>query len=253
MDSNIGIPKKMGHIWVGPLPPPIDWMRTWRQHHPDWEYTLYGNRFLHDFTFRTRRQIEEYMKRGQYAGVSDLMRLEILYQFGGMLPEADSICLRGTEHLYANNGAYTVYENEFIRGKLVSPILAASPGNEFVRAMIDELSKIDPADLDEPWISTGNLFTARMIDALSPRDLTIFPSHYFIPIHFTGVMYQGNDTVFACQMFGTTRNAYRRMSALERLAFSVKKMKIKVYNFHRLSSVRRKKMEYFHEFPYSQE
>lgn len=39
------IPKKLSHIWIGPLQPPLDWMRTWRDKYQDWEYTLYDNAF----------------------------------------------------------------------------------------------------------------------------------------------------------------------------------------------------------------
>ena len=38
--------------------------------------------------------------RKEYAGVSDLMRSEILEEVGGFIPEADSICLRATDELW---------------------------------------------------------------------------------------------------------------------------------------------------------
>ena len=33
------IEKKMTHIWIGPKPAPLKWMYTWRDKHPDWEYS----------------------------------------------------------------------------------------------------------------------------------------------------------------------------------------------------------------------
>ena len=38
--------------------------------------------------------------RAEYMGVSDLMRYEILEEVGGIIPEADSICLRATDELW---------------------------------------------------------------------------------------------------------------------------------------------------------
>lgn len=126
------IPKKLGQIWIGPKKAPEAWMQSWKNHNPEWEYTLYGNDFLNARKFRTSRQIAEYMKRGWYVGVGDLLRYEILYETGGYLAEADSVCVHAIEELFVGNESlYTVYENEFLRGKLVSPIVACEPGHPF--------------------------------------------------------------------------------------------------------------------------
>lgn len=219
-------------------------MRSWRDLHPDWEYTLYDNKFLKDYDFRTRRQIDEYLKRGQPAGAADLMRLEILYECGGLLPGADSICLRNTDELFPLPRAYTVYENEFARGKLVSPIQASAPHNDFILKLIETLAATDPETLDDPWISTGNLFTALMIEQYAP-DIIIFPSHYLIPIHFTGVSYKGDGPIYARQMFGSTRNAYLPGRSIQKALRYIASVRQRFYRIRRLASVRRTKNRIF--------
>ena len=189
--------------------PPTKWMRTWPEYHPDWTYDIFGNDYLQNTTFETQKQINEYMRRGNYAGVADLMRYEILYERGGFLAEADSVCKKAIDELFNDeHNIYTVYENEFVRGQLVSPILAAEPGHPFLRGLIDELKRIPPEKLDIPWKQTGNLFVAQMIKEHQPH-IRIWPSHYFIPEHYTGVKYQGMGTVYAEQRFGTTNKSYR--------------------------------------------
>ncbi|TEA26955.1 glycosyltransferase family 32 protein [Candidatus Schmidhempelia bombi] len=221
----IEIPKELSHIWIGPRPAPKKWMKTWIEKHPEWNYTLYDNEFLENYDFKNRKLINEYMRRGKYAGVADLMRYEILYKFGGLMIGADSICYHNTDELFTKKCAYTVYENEFIRGKLVSPIQACEPGNDFVGFLIEELSKLSPHDLYEPWITTGNLFVSKMIEKYNP-DLVIFPSHYLIPIHYTGIVYSGNDKVYAKQLFGSTHNSYNNKPVLKE-GF-IKKIKNKI-------------------------
>lgn len=243
-NASLGIPRRLGHIWIGKQPPPTHWMQSWVDHHPTWEYTVYGNEFLRDEKFSTRIQIDEYLKRGQYAGVADLMRLEILYRFGGLLPGADSVCFRNTEELFVEPTLYTVYENEFARGKLVSPIQAAPPKHPFIKKLVETLSETDPALLDDPWISTGNLFTALMIEAQRP-DIVIFPSHYFIPIHFTGLVYQGNGPVYARQMFGTTRAAYTSDGAAKTFYNYLLSIRKRAFRLRRLSAARRLKNRLF--------
>lgn len=201
------IPKILGHIWIGPHEAPTQWLDTWKEKHPDWTYRLYDNEFLNSFKFKNQHLIDTYLELELYAGVADLMRYEILYEYGGLIAEADSICYLNTEELFTDSCAYTVYENEFVRGKLVSPILACEPNNPFVGKLIEELSNLSIKDLNEPWKTTGNLFVAQMIEKYNP-DITIFPSHYFIPVHFEGLAYSGNDKIYCKQLFGTTRSSY---------------------------------------------
>ena len=108
---------------------------------------------------------------------------------------------------------YTAYENEFLRGKSVQPILACEPGNEFVGELVKRLSSIQPGDLAEPYQTTGNYFVARMIREIKPQ-IIVFPSHYFAPVHFTGEQYVGSDKSYAKHMFGTTRKAYKHSNSL---------------------------------------
>ena len=241
----LGIPQKLGHIWIGDGPAPLQWMNTWRVKHPNWEYRLYDNTFLYEFNFKTHHQIKEYLKRRKFAGVADLMRLEILYEWGGFIPGADAICYQNTDELFGNTSLYTIYENEFLRGRLVSPIQAAPPKHPFIGHMIDRLSQIDPNDLDDPWISTGNWFTASMIEELSP-EIIIFPSHYFIPVHYTGAIYTGDDKIYAKQLFGSTHRAfgpvvYGRASFMTRLITFLEKKKANQYNKDQIKSVRMRK------------
>ena len=220
----IGIPKKLGHIWIGPRSVPEEWLESWKEHHSEWSYTRYDNDFLSSFPFRNRNLIDEYVNRGQFAGAADLMRYEILYEFGGFIPEADSFCLANTEELFSESKAYTVYENEKVRPGLVSPILACESKNGFVGLLIKELSQLSIYEIGQPWKTTGNRFVAKMIQQHQP-DVTIFPSHYFIPEHFTGEKYKGDGKVYCHQMFGTTTNAYKKGSLFQEIKISWGKLR----------------------------
>ena len=237
----IQIPKKMGHIWIGNKPVPNEWINTWKEHHKNWEYTSYDNDFYASFDFKTRHLIDRYLGLEMYAGASDLMRYEILYHFGGFIPEADSICYHNTDELFSKECAYTVYENEFLRGKLVSPIYACEPQNKFVGYLIDELLKLSPDNLGDAWKTTGNLFVARMIEKYQP-DIVVFPSHYFIPIHFDGFVYPGTDKIYAKQLFGSTRDVYPQNSKLKWF-----KRKLNKFKTRKKRMEKQKHMDVFHK------
>ena len=48
-----------------------------------------------------------------------------------------------------------------------------------------------------------------MIQKYNP-DITIFPSHYFNPIHYEGIVYNGDDKVYSKQLFGSTSAKYKK-------------------------------------------
>jgi hypothetical protein len=132
------------------------------------------------------------------------------------MPEADSVCLRKTDELWRFETAYTVYESEEARPGLVSPILACEKGNDFVKKLIEELRKFKPSGLDKAWKTTGNLFVAKMLGNIQ-NSVIVFPSHYFIPRHFTGIEYKGNGPIYANQLFGETTNKYAKLSFMKRV------------------------------------
>ncbi|MCU0905723.1 MAG: hypothetical protein MUE83_17925, partial [Tabrizicola sp.] len=192
------VPRRIGHIWIGPHPAPLDWMRSWSDAHPGWTYRLYDNDYLTGRRFRCQAQINEYFRRGKYAGVSDLMRYEILFEEGGFLPEADSVCLHPVDDLLTEARACTVYE--FAEGKtgMMSPFLASEPGNPVIGRVIDRLSGLDPEAMGSPWTTTGNGFLRRffLANKALKSQVTIFPSHYFIPEHYKGETYTGPDRIY---------------------------------------------------------
>lgn len=189
---------------------PQRWMRTWPEKHPDWEYRIYDNEFLMKFPFRNWKLINEYFWRGEYAGVQDLMRYEILYKFGGFMADADSICLHPVDELLVGEGSYTVYDRTDTEKAGVSPFLAAEPGNPVLGEVIERLAQLRPWELGKPWRSTGNRFLIQVIREIGMEKVTIWPSHYFIPWHHSDPknVYSGPDRVYAEQQWGTTRHVY---------------------------------------------
>lgn len=210
-----GIPRHLGHIWIGPKPAPQDWMRSWPERHPEWSYTVYGNETLIGYPFRLRHLINEYAWRGAWAGVQDMMRYELLHAFGGFMADADAICLHPVDELLVGATAFTVYDRpEEDRFRGVCPLLACTPGNPFLGRVIDRLATMEPWELRKPEVSTGNRFLMRMITELQPgpRTLKVWPVHYFIPWQKSNPdqWYDGPDTVYAEQKWGSSTWAYNR-------------------------------------------
>ena len=109
----MNLTRKMHHIWIGPHQPPLHWMDTWRQKHPQWDYSIFTDDMLKARTWHNQHLIDNYYQMGVWAGVADLIRYELLYEQGGFLRPADSTYLKNMEELYTNQTdcAYTGCEN----------------------------------------------------------------------------------------------------------------------------------------------
>lgn len=205
----VAIPKRLGHIWVGHKPAPERWLESWRQFHPEWDYTLYDNEALFSRRWRNQALINEFYRRGEYAGVSDIMRYQILHEQGGFIPEADSTCLRATDELWLTPSLYTVWENEARKPGLVSPFLASVPGHEYLDFVLNRIRRRNsPEKLGSAWRSVGNLFLKKAMAARRAENLVVFPSHFFIPTHKKFERYSGSGPVYCEQHWGSTFGLY---------------------------------------------
>lgn len=216
--SPLTIPRIYHTIWVGSRPAPMEWIRTWQEKNPEWQQLLWDNEIVFGRTWRNQALVDFYREREIWAGVADVVRLEILHEHGGFAAGADSICLQPIDELFADTAfdAYTCYENELATGELVSPLLGCSQGNPLAKALIEVLHA--KAELLKegvgvvPWKTTGNLFTMHALKALQYPRLKIFASHTLLPEHHSGVKYEGTGKVYAHHMWGTGKNAYDNLN-----------------------------------------
>lgn len=203
------IPRTLHVIWVGDESKrPDNCIATWREHNPDWTLKLWGNAELADYGWTNARHMREMAPR-ELNGVADLMRWEILYHEGGFLVDADSVCLRPLEPWLFEGEACACWESELKRpGLIAAGYVASVPENPFFGQMILDLQN-QPTVVDRrAWQSVGPLFLTESHRAQQYQGLTIWPSHFFIPRHFSGLEYTGSGSIFAAQAWGSTLDCY---------------------------------------------
>src|SRR5262249_21692580 len=102
------IPRLIHQVWIGPLPPPIERLRTWGERHSGWEYRLWTE---HNIPFPLRNQAQ-FDASPQYCGKSDILRYEVLLRHGGIYVDADMRCLRPFEEDDLRHAFFSVSEDE---------------------------------------------------------------------------------------------------------------------------------------------
>ncbi|OJY70056.1 MAG: mannosyltransferase [Sphingobium sp. 66-54] len=203
------IPKLIHFIWVGDESKcPTNCMESWKTLHPDWDFILWGNRELHELSWFNRRHMMDMLGR-ELNGVADMMRWEILHANGGIVLDADSVALRPLDDHLLDCEAFACWENEIARpGLIAAGYFGCEAGNPFVKQIVRDIAAEPTVTHDMAWKTVGPMRLTESYRKYGYSRLRIYPSHYFIPQHFTGATYDGTDPVYAHQLWGSTRNAY---------------------------------------------
>lgn len=206
------IPKCFHFIWVGDeTRRPDNCIRTWQEAHPDWELRLWGNAELEGRNWINARHMAEMAPR-ELNGVADLMRWEILLEHGGLVFDTDSVCLRPLEDYLLDCEAFACWESEIARpGLIAAGYFGCTAGNAFVKQIVEDIAASPSVVGDMAWKTVEPQRLTDCYRKFAYTPLRIYPSHMFIPRHFTGVTYEGRDPVYAHQLWGSTLHSYENM------------------------------------------
>ena len=200
------LPKIIHQIWIGPKPAPEQWMRSWREKNPSWQYTMWDNKLCGETRFTCQKQIDE---MPEWNGKADIIRYEILQRIGGLCFDADSECLLPLDDHFLGHKAFACYENEqHLPGLIASGYLASEPNG---RLMSEAVSRIARGVPPGPAFSTlGPIFLTRMVRDLGGTegaDLYVYPARVFIPRHHYNsctAVAPGTAQSYANQFWGST-------------------------------------------------
>jgi len=199
------IPKHLHFVWVGDESKrPDKEINTWRLLNPDYQITVWGNDSLKN-SWHLAKAMRYYSK--ELCGVADCMRWEILYEYGGIALDADSECLRSLEDWLLEPDIFACWESELLRpGLIANGIVGAVPEHPLIGQIIADMKEETPDAPPWQWSGPGRI--TRTIHEHQYRDITIYPSHYFLPTHFAGLPYSGKGHVFSSQAWNSTRRVW---------------------------------------------
>lgn len=212
------IPKIIHQLWIGPKPRPSKFMDTWKDKHPDFEYIWWSESEIKNrgLKLECTKQIDD---MSEINGKADIIRWEILYHYGGFFMDADSICIKPFDNLIMYQKAFAGYENEQVRKGLVATgTMGFPPKHPLCRAAIDWILRNDVSverTGNRAWKSVGPGLLTRLLQTGLYKDVTIFPSYFFLPVHHTGITYNGHNKVYAYQEWGSTKLNYDIMNSIE--------------------------------------
>jgi mannosyltransferase OCH1-like enzyme len=205
------IPKIIHQIWIGDKVCPVKLINSVKEKHPEIDHILWTKEEIikRNMSFICQQRIDEIEA---FCGKADIMRYEILYKYGGIYLDADSLCLESLDEFFFENTGFAVYENEKLRnGLIANGTLGFVKNHPLLKDMIDHIKNNEVSfskTEKQPWQNTGPLLLTTKYNTGLYNDVKIYPSYYFYPIHQTGSIYNGHKKVYFNQMWGSTFNLY---------------------------------------------
>ncbi len=209
------IPKILHQLWIGPKSKPSKHMETWKIMNPDFEYICWNEDEMKARNLKLECEVAiEEME--EINGKADIIRWEILYQYGGFFEDADSICIEPISNELMNNTAFAGYENETAKpGLIATGTMGFIKNHPLCRSAIDYILA-NPTSYKKTgkkaWENVGPRLLTKLIGNF--KDFHIYSSYYFLPIHHTGLKYDGHGKVYAHQEWGSTKVNYDIMNTL---------------------------------------
>ncbi|KAI0563539.1 Glycosyltransferase [Gracilaria domingensis] len=192
-----GIPLKMHQIWIGSRQPPCVWLDTWRidfmnkfatceasENH--WQYILWDNEKVRDMPMLNRYIFDNESAPQCQA---DILRLEVLYQYGGVYVDADIVStqrdLRPALEAAKETGFLITYEPD-TKDKpysiLGNSLIACTPRHPLILMLISYIKQIygyKRAHYGVEWVTGPLTYTKVLTHTDMP--VTIPPSKDFYP------------------------------------------------------------------------
>lgn len=230
------IPKIIHQLWIGPKPPPTKFMDTWRDKNPEFQYIRWNEDELIKRNMKLQC-VEKINDIEEINGKADIIRWEILYEYGGIFVDADSICIEPVDDHLMSKKAFMGFENEKVRNAGWAPkqagyddVLASThpliatgtmafpPKHELPKLAIQEILQNEVSirkTTRKAWRTVGPGLLTRLYFSKKWKDITVFPSYYFLPEHVSGQKYEGHGKIYAYQEWGSTKNSYDTMNNIK--------------------------------------
>lgn len=183
------IPQLVHFIWLGNKAIPLnqnddgsgenDCIQSWRRHHPKWMVQVWKDDDISSKNWYNSAALQHAMRQGNYGMASDILRLELLWEHGGLYADIDYLCVEAIDDLH--NKPFDFYCGASHTGavEVNNGLMAAHPQHPLVRAMMERIKKwfeafmeqSQPFDLMAAFLDPSSRSTLKQVVALTHLDV----------------------------------------------------------------------------------
>ena len=205
------IPKIIHQIWLGSNPKPLPWIKTVKDFCKayGYKYMIWSEASIEALGLDEIPGLRSvFAEQKELAGKADIIRLLVLYKFGGVYIDADTVIMKSAKFhafLEANKAAVFfgwedlplkrsikigkidgVYKKRLVANGLIGSI----PKHAFIRTLFERIVANAKGEAGEDaWKQVGPLFVTRVYESTRDwyPDVHVYPMKYFYPIHWGGL------------------------------------------------------------------
>ena len=193
----------MHHVWLGGKQIPkqlTDCMKTCYDKHPTWKHIVWTEENMPNPFFFW----DEWGMDNNYARKSDLLRLQVLYNYGGVYLDTDVECIKPIDNLISKHsfvmgtecshvGYNEIHDpNNCDQGHINNAVIASSMGNPILVKIIETIKRnyatttINKRDNPLDYVAqlSGPCVFNEMRGELE-RAGKLYPNTYFYPTHYS--------------------------------------------------------------------
>jgi mannosyltransferase OCH1-like enzyme len=182
--SRFRIPKIIHQIWVGEKPLPQfyqDLTETWIKYHPDWQYILWTDEKVKELKLYNQRYYDAATSPSEKANI---LRYELLNEFGGVYADIDTECLRSFDPLHYCFDFYTGICPADCVSMLQNALIGCAPNHPIINKCI----KCIEENMQKPnqFERNGVIFFSSTFLSMAEKDQGMhiaLPATYFYPVN----------------------------------------------------------------------
>lgn len=194
--THYSIPPIIHFIWLGsPLSAKAHTsVKSWEKYHPNWEIKIWTDTETDRFSWSSPRTQVAFKIAKTWAEKADLLRLEVLYQFGGIYSDTDVICLNFFHDLLVQDITFfSCFELNYINqyyGEafyIGTAVMGAAKGCLVIKHCLDRFKTHQEAPDAGILRRTGPGLVSRSCKAtlLDPEEnILILPCSYLYPLPY---------------------------------------------------------------------
>lgn len=198
------IPKIIHQIWVGDEKKmPKKHIETWKRFHPDWIHLLWTENDISKLNLINLDKYDKYYKEKCYNGAANVLRVEIINQFGGIYIDADSICTNSMDDL-CELDFFAVYSPN-IKGRVGNAFFGSVKNHQILTDYIKEIGKL--TKIHPSWSTTGGTTFGKVIKKFNAID-KVLPSYTFYTKNSSNKPIAIKGKNYGTHYWGTTHKSY---------------------------------------------
>lgn len=201
----IQIPKLIHYCWFGKkeLPPLVKkCIKSWKKYLPDYEFRLWNEE---NFDINSNEWCKEAYKHRKFAFVADYVRLQVLYQYGGIYLDTD-IKMYKTLNPFLSNDAFMGFERDEV---LSMGVMGFHKNNPIIKELLKYYNQPFNLEIVSQLESNANVTTSYLATHYGlTRDnkeqivgnIHIYPKTFFNPMGYFGNWDKSENTI-CCHLY----------------------------------------------------